>query len=55
MAALCRTLEGARDLSLEQLGANVKALGHALDVVLGLLGEQRAPASATIERGPDSP
>jgi CheY-like chemotaxis protein/HPt (histidine-containing phosphotransfer) domain-containing protein len=57
MAALCRTLEGARDLSLEQLGANAKALGQSLDAVLALLGEraERAPASATTERNPDSP
>jgi CheY-like chemotaxis protein/HPt (histidine-containing phosphotransfer) domain-containing protein len=57
MAALCRTLEGARDLSLEQLGANAKALGQSLDAVLALLVEkaERPPASATTERNPDSP
>jgi two-component system, sensor histidine kinase len=58
MAALCRTLEGARDLSLEQLGANAKALGQALDAALALLGAktaEHAPASATTERNPDFP
>jgi CheY-like chemotaxis protein/HPt (histidine-containing phosphotransfer) domain-containing protein len=60
MAALCRTLEGARELSLEQLGANVKALGKALEAVLTLMGEptpalESAPASAASDRNPDSP
>ena len=57
MAALCRTLEGARDLSLEQLSANVKALGKALTAVLALLGEspESPPASATTDRTPDGP
>jgi two-component system, sensor histidine kinase len=60
MVALCRTLESPRDLSLEQLGANVKALGKALDTVLVLLGEQPrsaegSPASATTDRNPDAP
>jgi HPt (histidine-containing phosphotransfer) domain-containing protein len=59
MAALCRRLEGARDLSLEQLGANVKALGKALEAVLALLDEPKAPletapASARNDRNPDS-
>jgi len=58
MAALCRTLEGARDLSLEQLGANVKALGKALETVLALLGEsapalESTPAAASSDRTPD--
>jgi CheY-like chemotaxis protein len=58
MAALCRTLEGARDLSLEQLAANVKALGKALDAVLTLLSDatppaEGVPASATVDRTPD--
>ena len=55
--ALCRTLEGARDLSLEQLGANVKALAKALAAVLALLGEspESPPASATTDRTPDGP
>ena len=57
MAALCRTLEGARDLSLEQLSANLKALGKALTAVLALLGEspESPPASATTDRTPDGP
>jgi CheY-like chemotaxis protein/HPt (histidine-containing phosphotransfer) domain-containing protein len=60
MAALCRTLEGARDLSLEQLGTSVKALGKALEAVLTLMGEptpalEAAPASAASDRNPESP
>jgi CheY-like chemotaxis protein len=60
MAALCRTLEGARELSLEQLGANVKALGKALEALLTLLGDptpvlESAPASATSDRNPELP
>jgi CheY-like chemotaxis protein/HPt (histidine-containing phosphotransfer) domain-containing protein len=60
MAALCRTLEGARDLSLEQLGTSVKALGQALEAVLTLMGEptpalEGAPASAASDRNPESP
>lgn len=60
MAALCRILEGARDLSLEQLGANVKALGQAMETVLGLLAEQMpaqgsAPSPAASDRNPDLP
>ncbi|HTV18745.1 MAG TPA: histidine kinase dimerization/phospho-acceptor domain-containing protein [Polyangiaceae bacterium] len=61
MAALCRTLEGARELSLEQLGANVKALGKAMEAVLTLLGEptpaaiEGTPASATSDRTPELP
>ncbi len=59
MAALCRTLEGARDLSLEQLAANVSALGKALEAVLTLVGEvsrpaEGVPASATTDRKPDA-
>jgi CheY-like chemotaxis protein/HPt (histidine-containing phosphotransfer) domain-containing protein len=59
MAALCRTLEGARELSLEQLGTNVKALGKAMEAVLALMGEpspalEAAPASVTSERNPES-
>jgi two-component system, sensor histidine kinase len=59
MVALCRTLESPRELSLEQLGANAKALGKALDTVLALLGEQPrsaegSPASVTSDRNPDS-
>lgn len=60
MAALCLALEGARELSLEQLGSHVKALGKALEAVLALLGEptpalESAPASAAGDRNPDSP
>jgi CheY-like chemotaxis protein len=60
MAALCQTLSGARDLSLEQLGASARALGKALDGLLSALGEpappaDSAPASATTDRNPDSP
>jgi HPt (histidine-containing phosphotransfer) domain-containing protein len=60
MAALCGALAGARELSLEQLGAHVKALGKALEAVLSLLGEptpalEGAPASAASDRNPDSP
>jgi CheY-like chemotaxis protein len=60
MAALCGALAGARELSLEQLGAHVKALGKALEAVLSLTGEptpalESAPASAASDRNPDSP
>jgi CheY-like chemotaxis protein/HPt (histidine-containing phosphotransfer) domain-containing protein len=59
MAALCAALAGARELSLEQLGAHVKALGKALEAVLSLRGEpmplESAPASAASDRNPDSP
>jgi two-component system, sensor histidine kinase and response regulator len=60
MAALCGALAGARELSLEQLGAHVKALGKALEAVLSLMGEptpalDSAPASAASDRNPDSP
>jgi CheY-like chemotaxis protein len=60
MAALCRTLSLARELTLEQLGANARALGKALDGVLATLGSsqraaENAPASAKADRTPDSP
>jgi hypothetical protein len=60
MAALCRTLSLARNLTLEQLGANARALGKALDGVLAALGppqqaSENAPASATSDRNPNSP
>lgn len=60
MAALCRTLNLARNLSLEQLGASARALGKALDGVLAARGlrqqaAENAPASATTDRNPDLP
>jgi CheY-like chemotaxis protein len=58
MAALCRSLSLARNLTREQLGADARALGTALEGVLAALGPQRqasenAPASAR-NRNPDS-
>jgi CheY-like chemotaxis protein len=60
MAALCRTLSLARNLTLEQLGADARALAKALDGVLAALGSaqraaENAPASAGTDRNPDSP
>lgn len=59
MAALCRTLERARELPVDQLSAAVEALGRALDGVLGKLGAlgtvDSPPASASSDRNPDGP
>jgi signal transduction histidine kinase/CheY-like chemotaxis protein/HPt (histidine-containing phosphotransfer) domain-containing protein len=59
MAAACALLEGAHDLSEEQLEQNVKALDKAFSLMLEQVGEtiaesDAAPVSASGEHNPDS-